>query len=303
MNSDQVKIDVIGRWPGIMASLGIEVGDGRHTSCPLCGGVDRFRFDDKEGRGTFYCNHCGSGDGWKMVCTKLGVDFPEAIKEVAGIVGTVDTTAILKEPGLTKDKMIEIFKGSKPVAAGDPVHQYLTKRGLSVIPSVLRYHPACWETETKKNQHAMLAVFHGVDGVGITMHRTYLTGQGEKLNIEKSKKILPSLRKMTGGAARLFPAGEILGIAEGIETAIAAHENMKIPVWAALSATLLESFEPPLGTKGVAIMADNDRNYAGQKAAYSLASRLELKGITANVYVPQQAGQDWLDVLNEGKHN
>ncbi|NYY79755.1 hypothetical protein DMH17_06695 [Raoultella planticola] len=33
----------------------------------MCGGADRFRFDDKEGRGTWFCNQCGAGDGLKLV--------------------------------------------------------------------------------------------------------------------------------------------------------------------------------------------------------------------------------------------
>ena len=39
----------------------------RHQACPVCGGSDRFRFDDKEGRGTWFCNQCGAGDGLKLV--------------------------------------------------------------------------------------------------------------------------------------------------------------------------------------------------------------------------------------------
>jgi len=51
MNIDVIKQDVIGRWGGVYSSLGIEVGDGRHTICPLCG-KKNFRCDDKDGRGS-----------------------------------------------------------------------------------------------------------------------------------------------------------------------------------------------------------------------------------------------------------
>ncbi|WP_305790497.1 primase-helicase zinc-binding domain-containing protein [Acidisphaera rubrifaciens] len=33
----------------------------RHGPCPVCGGRDRLRFDDKDGSGSFYCNQCGPG--------------------------------------------------------------------------------------------------------------------------------------------------------------------------------------------------------------------------------------------------
>lgn len=43
----------VGHWPHILSALGIKVPPaGRHGACPACGGKDRFRLDDKEGRGT-----------------------------------------------------------------------------------------------------------------------------------------------------------------------------------------------------------------------------------------------------------
>ncbi|HBB1126168.1 TPA: hypothetical protein J0727_004813, partial [Escherichia coli] len=43
----------IGRWPYILSALGIKVPSaGHHGACPACGGKDRFRLDDKAGRGT-----------------------------------------------------------------------------------------------------------------------------------------------------------------------------------------------------------------------------------------------------------
>ncbi|WP_141028459.1 primase-helicase zinc-binding domain-containing protein, partial [Salmonella enterica] len=54
----------IGRWPYILSALGIKVPSaGHHGACPACGGKDRFRLDDKAGRGTWFCNQCGHGDG------------------------------------------------------------------------------------------------------------------------------------------------------------------------------------------------------------------------------------------------
>lgn len=59
-----------GRWPSILGTLGIDVRtDGRHSPCPACGGKDRFRFDDQDGRGTWFCNQCDpqAGDGLALV--------------------------------------------------------------------------------------------------------------------------------------------------------------------------------------------------------------------------------------------
>ena len=78
--------EAIGRWAGILQTLGIDAQHlrNKHGPCPVCQGKDRFRFDDKEGRGTWYCSHCGSGDGFKLLQLLHGWPFSHAAKEVDG---------------------------------------------------------------------------------------------------------------------------------------------------------------------------------------------------------------------------
>ncbi|HAT1597688.1 TPA: hypothetical protein I8Y58_002953, partial [Legionella pneumophila] len=73
-----------GQWPKILSALGIDKSylKNKHGECPVCGGKDRFRFDDKEGRGTFYCNQCGSGNGVKLLQNFHRCSYLEAIKKV-----------------------------------------------------------------------------------------------------------------------------------------------------------------------------------------------------------------------------
>jgi hypothetical protein len=89
MHFEVVREQARGHWPYIFAHLGIEVGTGRHRPCPACGGNDRFRCDDKDGRGSWFCNQCDphAGDGFALVMNVRGCHFPEALRLVAGILG------------------------------------------------------------------------------------------------------------------------------------------------------------------------------------------------------------------------
>jgi putative DNA primase/helicase len=104
--------------------------------------------------------------------------------------------------------------------------------------------------------------------------------------------------QLPGAALHLAPLSRTLGIAEGIETALAASELFDMPVWSCLSDSGLASFEPPEGVHEIVIFSDNDQNYAGQKAATTAAHRLSIKGFHVDVRVPPSQGDDWLDVLN-----
>lgn len=297
-----IKADTQGKWPGIFASLGISVGTGKHQPCPACGGTDRFRFIDKNGTGSYYCSQCKPGDGISLVMKVLKIEFKEACEELEKIIGKVQVIKHQEEQKTSPELLRKIFKASEPVKKGDPAYKYLQNRGLTQIPEMLRYCPLCWEPETKKNQKAMLAIFTLPKNEAVTMHRTYINEDGYKLNIENPKKILPPLKSMTGGAVRLYEHTGQLGIAEGIETAVAIYESYKIPCWAALSSVLLEGFIPPVGVKELIIFGDNDINFTGQKSAYSLANKLSLQGdIRVEVNIPRQDGTDFLNELNSAQ--
>ncbi|MFQ2854932.1 primase-helicase zinc-binding domain-containing protein [Aeromonas caviae] len=55
INAAAVTAAAQGQWRDVLTANGINLPSGRHHgACPLCmAGKDRFRFDDKEGRGTW----------------------------------------------------------------------------------------------------------------------------------------------------------------------------------------------------------------------------------------------------------
>jgi putative DNA primase/helicase len=64
MNMNTVE-RACGRWREILPLFGIEIRFLRNKDgpCSLCGGKDRFRFDDRDGSGSYYFNQCGAGTG------------------------------------------------------------------------------------------------------------------------------------------------------------------------------------------------------------------------------------------------
>lgn len=93
---------------------------------------------------------------------------------------------------------------------------------------------------------------------------------------------------------RLMPAADVLGIAEGIESALSAAVLDGIPVWAALNAPLLARFEPPPVAERVVIYADRDE--AGLTAALRLTERLR-RHVDFEVRIPPASCKDFNDEL------
>ena len=83
MKINEITSQAVNKWQSIFNSLGIVVGNGKHCPCPVCGGKDRFRFDNKNGRGTYICNQCGSGDGLNLIKNYYHCDAKEASSKVA----------------------------------------------------------------------------------------------------------------------------------------------------------------------------------------------------------------------------
>lgn len=108
----------------------------------------------------------------------------------------------------------------------------------------------------------MLALVTDDEGRIVTLHRTYLTPEGIKAPVEAPKKLYAGGAR--GGLIRLGEPSDVLGIAEGIETALSARTLFKIPVWSAVSVGGFQNFtKVPDGVRKVVVFGDNDRSYAG----------------------------------------
>lgn len=301
-----------GRWREILTAAGISVDflKNKHGPCPVCGGKDRFRFDDKHGEGSAFCNQCGASNGILLLRRFKRCGHREALEFVESYVGKNKAAAPYQpKPAGPRDSSAAqrlLSEANEP----DVVVNYLARRGLSSGSDVLRGHPRCAyyvEEEDKQGNKkyrvigqfpTVVAPIMAFDGTLIGVQRVY------DANVEERKKVLGELK---GGVVRLSEPGEELAVCEGWETGLAVQELFGFPVWAALSAKNLEAFEPPAGVAQLHVFGDHDISCEGQAAAYNLAVRLnrrmrqqKLQMEPVKVYLPSDAGADWLDVLKQG---
>lgn len=291
-----------GHWPTIISKLlGSEwVNKRKHQACPNApGSKDCYRFSDNNGNGNFFCRCSdGSKSGFDLLQCRLGMDFPSVCKEIEKIIGPKDAG----RQQVAKTRSYAEQLNAEAIIVKDSV--YLESRGLQV-PSGIRWHRAVkyWqENEMIGTWPAMLAPVIGPSGNLIGMHVTYLE-DGKKASLQPNRKLFSIGEgvSLSGCACRLFPPAKEMGVAEGVETAIAAAKLFGMPVWAALNTSLLKGFMPPDGTETLWIYGDNDANYAGHEAAYGLAKRLYGKVPNIHVKLPLAHG-DWNDVLLASFH-
>ena len=286
-----------GKWTSILTQLGVDASalDGRHKPCPCTGqGTDRFRYANQNGSGNFFC-HCQHGrcSGISLLMCKFGWTFQQAASEVDKIIGNVkpDMERAMPDP---LPRLQKAWKASKP--AGFAVRRYLKNRGLICPPSVREIRQQYFDGDKRMGFYdCMVGVIETATGERASLHLTYIK-DGAKADVPSPRKVLPPARPITGGAIRLFPQADTIGIAEGIETAIAAHMLFSLPVWSVVNRNGIETFVPPEGVKRVVIYGDRDESYAGQAGAYRAAERLA-RLVDVEVVLPDVG--DFNDVLRK----
>lgn len=271
------------------------------------------------------CNSCGSfANGVKLYAWIEGISE----RESAAVIRRWYNDRFGIRPGTGQDKrrqdeqkrrealVAELWKTSLPLA--DPKAKagraYLVRRGLSEhwadrTGHVLRYHPKVeyWH-EGKKvcTMGALLARFDNPDGRMVGVHRIYIGPKGEfeqlKLPGERKKMLTTRNSVLAGGCIRLNRNYDhVLGVAEGVETALAVMQATGMPVWAAYSASILPSIVMPAEIAEVVIWADNDAPpHAGYEKACELKQRLWRQGVRARIRLPALEGKDWLDCFRSG---
>ena len=202
----------------------------------------------------------------------------------------------------------EIWDSAEDIGRKTPAGCYLDGRGVYFkdLHHALRWTPklAYYGEDKDLVGHfpAMLGAVTNVTGTLIAVHRTYLDGLGGKAPVPTPKKLTRASGPVAGCSIKLGAPTEqkgrrCIGVAEGIETALACRTLFHLPTVSAISAHGIARLQWPPDAQRIYVFADNDVHWVGQKSANNLATRAQLAGLSAKVLVPNNKGEDWADVL------
>ena len=258
-------------------------------------------FDDLRG-GVFGCYRQGISEAWCVAdrATMTREQRAELARQV--MAATAEREAAQRQQWTENAQRIaQVWAQCVPLVPGDPATLYLKRRGLGGVwplPEPLRLHRALpyWHGAKKLGTFpAMVAPIIAPDGRTVALHRTYLTPDGHKAHLPSPKKLTGAAGPLLGACIPLHkPARGVQGIAEGIETALAARCASSLPTVAAYCAGNLAAWQWPAGVKRLVIFADHDK--AGREAADTLRARAFTARLQCEVLTPTATGADWCDV-------
>lgn len=245
--------------------------------------------------GVWHCHHCG----WSGA---LRADARVNRAELDRLRRQAEADRELRYQA-NKPMVSALWDRGFPLAPGDAATLYLKLRGLILdrFPNDLRYCPklAYYDDDGKEfgQYPALLASVRDWSNGLVAVHRTYLRSDGSKAPVPTVKKLSMTCGPIVGAAIRLFPPSNgTLGVAEGLETSLAAFLGSGVSTWSAISASGLKGFQWPPGVRKLLVFGDNDPNGVGQESAHALADRARQAGLAVRVLIPEEIGQDWADV-------
>ncbi|WGM04045.1 VapE domain-containing protein [Arsenophonus nasoniae] len=263
------------QWEYVLNQLNISTNR-KESPCPACGGNTRYRFDDLEGRGTYFCSHCGAGDGLSIVMKVYKLNAQEAAKMIVDVLGLqqekpIEPVQPIQQTKPTKliadiaDKVRGLLKSAKKAES-----IYLKSKGLTGMYNIL-------------NDGSLLLPLTTVDGV-ITGAQI-IKPDGEKRLISGTKKksaFIPikEINELNGYVDTII-------ITEGYATALTVDMVADGYVVAAVDAgnllSVAEAFREKYPNADIYIAGDNDVSNDGnvgkdaaEKAAKAVGGKFSL---------------------------
>lgn len=288
---DRVLREFNGAWRQTLEGYGCQLPSGRnHGPCPVCGGKDRFRFDDKDGRGTWFCGQCDpqSGGGLLLLSRYLGKPTVEVAKELLGQ-DMPRTVAPVRKHSATDEQMREELRKR-------------AKRGAEMLmeQSMMSGHPYMDAKGLTGEWHVNSQIMMGADNERIEPGALLLVPvykNGELVNVQKitadGKKRPIYGGDMSGVYHVISGPGKTIAVVEGFATGVTVNRMTNATTYVAFNTGNLAAItaqaraEHPDST--LIIFADNDEHGAGLKYAEEAAIQSGAK-----IALPPEPG-DWDD--------
>lgn len=291
-----------GHWPELLAAVGIDIPRrGKHGPCPACGGKDRFRLDDKGGRGTWICNQCGNGDGLDLVCRVLSTTPKAAAELLAPLVGLsaggldpAERERIQRQQQAKTEQERQRAEQQRQKAArraadimadtGQGESPYLERKGfgshLSAVNRTLI-------REGGENFHAGSLVVALTDEGGALVNVQLIRADGSKRYLAGGQK---------AGAYHRIDGGGLVAVVEGYATGLSVHLAIGATVYCAMDAGNLHAVAAIARRQHpkarILLCGDNDEHTQGNPGKTKAEQAATAVG--GLVALPPVAG-DWND--------
>ena len=268
-----------GRWVEILSTVGgipVHYLDNKHKPCPSCrDGDDRFRFDDQDGNGTWFCSYCGGKDGtggggagMSLLMRVKNWEFKEAARAVEDYLGVTRPS----RPKATTPVPIKPPIDAPPPALDGASHQWCYTDAAG--------EPLFWiQRITRPN------------GDKIFRHRTWVAGTGWQ---GASGTSWPTPRPLYNLAAlHARPDAQVV-VCEGEKAADRAQElfpRLVVVAWPNGAQSVAKVDWSPLTGRSILLWPDNDDE--GRKAMAKVATLISSPSKLYTIDAPPDAPEKW----------
>ncbi|AKG12269.1 DUF5906 domain-containing protein [Moraxella bovoculi] len=233
LNFEHIQSQAMGYYVSrIFPAVGIKLHSNhkKHQPCPLCGGSDRFRCDDKNGTGSWICNQCGAGTGYTLVRDYTGNDAYETHALIADILG-IDGGKPISDADRKAWAKAQAQREQAEHQARQQARQAAAKTALERWQSATPCDTHAYLTKKGVQSHGLRADTHGNLLIPLYFHNTN-TGNITLCNVQSIDQDGNKLfvkGGLVGGA--FYTLGDVLSsdtifVCEGYATGASIYESI-----------------------------------------------------------------------------
>ncbi len=250
---------------------------------------------------------CRSGCGTDEIVTALGLSLRDLFDVEAPPVSRVPGIPPAREQELTVDDLRkrriarDLWSRAQSITGG-PAAEYLVRRKVVIPPADgdLRWLPDL--QLFGQTGPALVGRISDIEDAsrGLGLHLTWL--KRDAVGWARAERRI--LGRKRGGCIRLWPStgrNPELGVAEGIETALAAAKlRQKVPFLSVLDAQGMGCFPVLEGVAALIVAVDRDQSGVGQRAGLEVGKRWQAAGRRVDALMPSRVGWDIADEVLHG---